>query len=401
MNFHHIHFYVDDAIAWRQWFHHRFAMHWIQSIQGDRTQTEVLQTAHIRIVLSSPRHPDSPVFSYLTHHPPGVADVAFQVSQIDVVVQQASLNAAVMLQPIQAHASTQQRWAILQGWGDLTHTLLDSEAQSGAKTPLSHNEPTWDFLPLFNTRFQEQGQITYSSSRQTQPIPAQAIAPKQDCPSQPSGQLTHIDHAVLNVEFGDLSRAIAWYESVLGFQRQQQFLIQTPTSGLTSQVLIHPEGNAQFPINEPTSNNSQIQEFLDIHRGAGIQHIAFHSHQIVQTVATLRQRGLTFLPVPTNYYDQLKYRHSIEKTTVDWEAIAQQQVLVDWDEENSPAMLLQIFTTPIFRQPTFFFEIIERQSYCEKSQCLKAQGFGEGNFRALFEAIEQEQIKRGNLIRES
>jgi 4-hydroxyphenylpyruvate dioxygenase len=194
----------------------------------------------------------------------------------------------------------------------------------------------------------------------------------------------------LNVATGDLERALSWYEEVLGFQRQQRFMIETENSGLRSQVMVHPASGVQFPINEPTSANSQIQEFLDVNQGAGIQHIALQTPQIVKAIAQLRHRGLAFLPIPSTYYTQLRTQHQgLPLSTAELEEIAAQQILVDWHNEASQALLLQTFTQPIFEQPTFFFELIERRS--------QAKGFGEGNFRALFEAIEREQLKRGSL----
>jgi 4-hydroxyphenylpyruvate dioxygenase len=162
-------------------------------------------------------------------------------------------------------------------------------------------------------------------------------------------------------------------------------------------VLIHPDGTAQIPINEPTSANSQIQEFLDANRGVGIQHIALQTDDIVQTVAQLRQDGLKFLSVPNAYYDRLADRPGFQSQDTDWSAIATQEILVDWPQETPEAMLLQVFTETVFPEPTFFFEIIQRQTYQAKGECYRAAGFGEGNFQALFEAIEQEQMKRGRL----
>ncbi|HEY9645050.1 MAG TPA: VOC family protein, partial [Chroococcidiopsis sp.] len=200
-----------------------------------------------------------------------------------------------------------------------------------------------------------------------------------------------IDHAVLNVAAGDLSTAIAWYENAFGFRRQQGFTIQTAYSGLSSQVLVHPQGHAQLPINEPISPSSQIQEFLDCNRGPGIQHVALKTDNSLRAIADLRQRGLRFLPVPPTYYGQLRQRADFWLSELQWQAIAAQQLLIDW-QPHSQALLLQAFTQPIFAIPTFFFELIERRP-CQLTQN-PAQGFGEGNFRALFEAVEREQRKR-------
>jgi 4-hydroxyphenylpyruvate dioxygenase len=202
---------------------------------------------------------------------------------------------------------------------------------------------------------------------------------------------------VLNVETGDLEKAVNWYHKILGFQPQQNFDIQTEQSALRSRVMIHPEGGVQFPINESASANSQIQEFLDANRGPGIQHMALQTNNIVQVVTDLRSRGLPFLPVPPTYYSELQQRQNYFPT--DWEAIAASQVLADWQEDTPEAMLLQIFTQPIFGEPTFFFEIIERRITVVNGKQVQAGGFGAGNFRALFQAIEGEQMKRGSLIK--
>jgi 4-hydroxyphenylpyruvate dioxygenase len=199
---------------------------------------------------------------------------------------------------------------------------------------------------------------------------------------------TNIDHIVLNVEHQTLNTAVRWYQAVLGFHANGWFDIKTDRSALRSQVLVHPQGSAQFPINEPASSGSQIQEFLAANRGPGIQHLALGTLNIVATITHLRQQGLSFLKVPHSYYTQLNQSCPPETPPLDWQAIEQQQILVDL--RNPTGILMQAFTHPIFGEPTFFLELIERRS--------QAQGFGEGNFLALFEAIEREQLKRGSLV---
>jgi 4-hydroxyphenylpyruvate dioxygenase len=194
---------------------------------------------------------------------------------------------------------------------------------------------------------------------------------------------------VLNVAAGDLERAVAWYKDTLDFQSQQTFKIQTDRSALHSQVMVSHNSRVQLPINQPASPNSQIQEFLDVNRGPGIQHIALQTPNIVPSVAQFRYSGLSFLPVPPSYYTQILHRQGLPLSIAEVEEIARQQILVDWEDTTPQALLLQTFTQPIFGQPTFFFELIERR--------VGAAGFGEGNFRALFEAMEREQIKRGSL----
>jgi len=266
-----------------------------------------------------------------------------------------------LLQPLQSHL--QQCWAQVAGWGSIRHTLVEGDGLAPALSHLGTDSPIeWiDFQPVQNP------------------------------------PLLSIDHVVLNVAAGDLEPAVSWYEAALGLHRQQMFAIHTDRSGLCSQVLKHPQGLVQMPINEPASASSQIQEFLDLNRGAGIQHIALEAADVVQSIAQLRQRGLSFLPVPPTYYDDLRQRPGFQLSELQWNAIAREQVLVDWPPDRPEAMLLQAFTQPIFAQPTFFFELIQRQHYQIEQRVEQAKGFGEGNFRALFEAIEREQMKRGSL----
>ena len=156
--------------------------------------------------------------------------------------------------------------------------------------------------------------------------------------------------------------------------------------------MVHPESGLRFPVNEPTSANSQIQEFLDFNRGPGIQHIALHTNNIVRLIPNLRQAGLSFLKVPASYYDRFQLNdYETLISPREWQQICQQEILVDLQAKHqqelaNKTILLQIFTQPIFGLPTFFFEFIERRN--------QATGFGEANFRALFLAIEQEQLKR-------
>jgi 4-hydroxyphenylpyruvate dioxygenase len=292
------------------------------------------------------------------------------VSDLESVMEKARAKGTKVLHPIQQQPLTQggRKWAKIAAWGSLTHTLseyIDPDAERFVG----------DF-PAFPCL-----RIPVSSSR---------TSPGSRHLASNCELFSGIDHVVLNVAAGDLERALNWYEVVLGFQRQQTFAIQTDRSGLRSQVMIHPDSGVKFPINEPASANSQIQEFLDVNRGAGIQHIALQTPDLVNAIARLRALGLSFLPVPATYYTQLQQRQpKLHLSATELAQIAAQQILVDWQDSSPEALLLQIFTQPIFKEPTFFFELIERR--------YEAQGFGEGNFRALFEAIEREQYKRGSL----
>jgi 4-hydroxyphenylpyruvate dioxygenase len=377
MEIDYVHFYVEDARVWRNWFVHTLGCQPLAAGSSWHTHTETVGTGSIYFVLSSALDDRSPVAQYLRLHPPGVVDLAFRVSNLAAALDRAIAQGAKQLQPLQTKLAADRvlSWAQVAGWG-VNHTLVEGSG-----------------FALLLPGFAVDASAPTPGSSDAEIVTA---APVANCYEQVT--LIGIDHAVLNVAVGDLEQAVRWYEKTLGFERQQSFAIQTQHSALCSQVLTHPEGTAQLPINEPASASSQIQEFLDANRGAGIQHLALQVANIVQTIAHLRQTGLSFLHVPPTYYRQLRQRPGFELSESTWQTIAQQEVLVDWREELPKAMLLQAFTQPIFGQPTFFFELIERQSYWINQRYQQAQGFGEGNFQALFEAIEREQMQRGSLF---
>ncbi|WP_375504292.1 4-hydroxyphenylpyruvate dioxygenase [uncultured Nostoc sp.] len=350
MKIDHVHFYVEDAKVWRDWFVHHLGFQAVadRSISF-HTCTEVVRSGAVCFFLSSPLLPTSPVAEFLRQYPPGVADVTFAVEDVESAIALAQKHGATILQPTQERQVGTEflKCGKIAAWGGLTHTLIERSL-------------------VF-----DKGQMTNDNT------------------------FTAIDHIVLNVAVGELENAVAWYENILDFQPQQAFKIKTNRSALHSQVMVSHNGSVQLPINEPASKNSQIQEFLDVNRGPGIQHIALRTTNLVSAIAKFRATNLSLLSVPQSYYTQLKQRPGLPLSLLELEAIAQQEILVDWQEYtpleggNIAPLLLQIFTQPIFEQPTFFFEFIERR--------YQAQGFGEGNFRALFEAIESEQIKRGTL----
>jgi 4-hydroxyphenylpyruvate dioxygenase len=342
MNIDHVHFYVENAKVWRDWFvNHLGFTAVVSNISSVHTCTEVVSNGIVCFLLSSALLPTSPVAEFLREHPPGVVDVAFAVEDVDQAIAQAQRSGARVIQPIHTRqfAGVYRQCGKIAAWGGLTHTLISTLADD--------LQPTTDYT------------------------------------------FTAIDHIVLNVAAGELESAVAWYEKVLDFQPQQSFKIQTQRSALYSQVMVSRNGKVQLPINEPASANSQIQEFLDVNRGPGIQHIALGTPNLISTIAEFRARGLSLLSVPQTYYSEIQQRRGCPLSKVELAAIAEQEILADWSEDCQDAVLLQIFTQPIFAQPTFFFEFIERRA--------QAQGFGEGNFRALFQAIEGEQIKRGTL----
>lgn len=373
MHIDHVHFYVEDARAWRDWFIHILGCQSLAAGTSSHTHTEIVGMGGICFALSAALTDNSPVAQYLRLHPPGIVDLAFRVTELEVVLNRAIAHNAKLLQPLQVTAQRQgcTKWAQISGWGGLRHTLV---------------EATFAALPILaHAGADRVDSVWVKTASSDHRAGADAVT------------FVAIDHVVLNVSTGDLEQAISWYEKTLGFQRQQSFAIQTKYSGLCSQVLTHPEGTVQMPINQPAAASSQIQEFLDINRGSGVQHLAIQTTNVVQAIAQLRQKGLVFLPVPATYYSQIRQRPGFCLSETLWSAIADQEILVDWQEDHPEALLLQAFTQPIFDQPTFFFELIERQRYRVNQDYRQAQGFGEGNFRALFEAIEREQMKRGSL----
>ena len=362
----HIHLYVKDTVYWTEWFINVMGFCSIAGGSNEHTKTEIVKTGDeenpIIFVISSPLSSQSPVAKYLDIHPPGVADVAFKVNNLQKVITKYNrFNQGIKgtIEEIK-YAQGCLKWSHISCQSKLNHTLFERRG----------------YTPILPKTWLKERQVNRANKN----------------------NFLALDHLVLNVAKGEIESTMTWYEKVLGFKKKQFFKIETPRSGLSSQVMFHPVGNIQLPINEPISNNSQIQEFLDANNGSGIQHIALRTNKITEVTQQLRQNGLTFLTVPNTYYEELSKMNLYFKfTPEEWQTIVKENILLDREEineeglwkENHP-LLLQIFTQPIFEQPTFFFEIIERRR--------QARGFGEGNFRALFEAIEREQRKRGTLI---
>ncbi|HZT45016.1 MAG TPA: 4-hydroxyphenylpyruvate dioxygenase [Gaiellaceae bacterium] len=200
--------------------------------------------------------------------------------------------------------------------------------------------------------------------------------------------LTLLDHCVGNVELGKMDEWVTWYEHVLGFENIIHYddeQIHTEYSALMSKVMADGEGKIKFPINEPAEGRrkSQIAEYLEYNEGPGVQHVAIQTDDIVRTVEAMQERGIAFLATPETYYEDALDR--VGEIDESWEDLRRLRILVDRDEDG---YLLQIFTKPVQDRPTLFFEVIQRHG---------ARTFGEGNFKALFEAIEREQALRGNL----
>jgi 4-hydroxyphenylpyruvate dioxygenase len=341
-----IHFYVADANKMRDWSIERMGLQALGDLSNQQTMTHLVGNAHLVLMISSPIDATSPVADYLQHHPPGVKDIAFRVRDLAEISHKID-RLGVKILATSDTENERQSWIKIQSWGALEHTLIQAESRD-----------------LADIR-----------------SPSTALSDES---------IVGIDHLVLNVAAGDLDAATAWYENLFDFQVQQTFNIQTDRSGLSSKALTSRHGKIRFNINQPTSPNSQIQEFLDANCGAGIQHIAVETNNILQTVDRMQQRGLAFLPVPKSYYAELKLRARCSGmrsiTDDEWQTLERLQILVDWQPDRSQALLLQTFTQPIFNEPTFFFEAIERRN--------GAPGFGQGNFQALFAAVEQHRDYR-------
>lgn len=347
MKIDHVHFYARNAVQTSNWLIHNVGFQRIGNNISQHTYTELIALNAAYFVISSPLNAASPVAEYLQHHPEGVADIALRVSNLAATIDRARRLKVEVIQDIRVRQSSPGtfKFAKIFGWNDLQHTLIETNIEQDYCLPLD--------LQLAEV----------------------------DRPSK--SHLTQIDHIVLNVTKGALDSAVELYQKLFDLTVQQSFQIQTPTSGLTSQALIDQEGDLQFNINQPATANSQIQEFIDLNRGSGIQHLALRSQNLIADVAQLQQGELEFLPIPPAYYDNLPPLSALNRR--ERAAIAQQQILVDSDQTSPESLLLQIFTQPILEEPTFFLEFIERRH--------AAQGFGKGNFTALFEAVERQSAK--------
>ncbi|MEM6449274.1 MAG: VOC family protein [Cyanobacteria bacterium P01_D01_bin.105] len=391
MHFHHLHFYVKDAAFWQNWFIDKLAFQAIahpsngQAANGQTAGFRALKQGDIEVRLSDP-YSSTEAQQYLQSHPPGIVDVAWATDCFEAVLTRARAKGAKLIQKVRGKLG--QRQCQFQGWGSLRHTLVEIPPLLEVPSKASRLEAAGlDAAPI-NATSQE-----LSFPLEAQPELDNNAKRQSTCLDQ--SLLSSIDHVVLNVCRGQMEIASNWYQQVFGFTQGQRFEITTAHSGLCSQVLVHPNGSLQLPINEPSSANSQVQEFLDHNRGSGIQHVALRSSDAVSAIAHFRQKGLNLISVPTTYYEDLQRRPHCP--IPDTRAASAQQLLVDWAAGGQQGALLQTFTKPIFSEPTFFFEIIERGTYAENGHIKNAQGFGEGNFQALFEAIERDQLERGSL----
>jgi 4-hydroxyphenylpyruvate dioxygenase len=330
-----IHFYVVDATRTRDLLIKQMGLRDLGGKINEHTIEYLVGNSHLLFSIASPLNSTSPVADYLRLHPAGVKNISFRVPDLDEIRRKVTRLGIEILAV--SSAPDKLPWLTVRGWGSIDHTIIQASLE------LTDSTIALDEL------------------------------------------ITDIDHLVLNVAIGELEPAALWYRDLLDFQVQQTFDIHTQKSGLTSQALVSSCGKIRFNINQPSSSNSQIQEFLNTNRGAGIQHIALQTNDIFTTIDRMQQQELAFLPIDCTYYTQLQIRAKAAQqqslSDDEWQKLQRLQILMDWNESAPEALLLQIFTQPIFESPTFFFEIIERRN--------RATGFGQGNFQALFEAIEQ------------
>ena len=308
----------------------------------------------IRLVLTAPLTPEGEIAEHVHRHGDGVRDIAFLVDDVESAWRETTSRGAVsVMEPTELDGGEDGvlRKSAVRTYGEVIHSFVDRRDYHGV------------FAPGYR---------------------------KVKKPARAAGGLSllEIDHCVGNVELGDMNKYVDYYRDVFGFSQLIHYddkVIHTDYSALMSKVMTNGNGRIKFPINEPASGKkkSQIQEFLDWYLDAGTQHVALRTEDIVGTVTTLRENGVEFLGMPHEYYAELPAR--VGDVGVPIDTLEELGIEADRDEEG---YLLQIFTRPVQDRPTFFFEIIERHG---------SRGFGVGNFKALFEAIEREQAKRGNL----
>ena len=313
----------------------------------------VLESGTARLVLRGPVRGGTAVGAHVAEHGDGVVDLAITVPSAEAAYEYALAHGAIGLDEpeVTEDSSGKVVLAAVATYGDTRHTLVERTAYSGP------------YLP---------GYV--------------AADPLVTPPARP--YFTAIDHCVGNVELGKMDEWVEFYHHIMGFTNMKEFVgddIATEYSALMSKVVADGSRKVKFPLNEPAAGKrkSQIDEYLEYYGGPGVQHIALATDDIVAAVRGMRASGCDFLATPGSYYDTLG--EWVGGTRVPLDQLRGLNILADRDEDG---YLLQIFTRPVQDRPTVFFELIERHG---------SQGFGKGNFKALFEAIEREQERRGNL----
>jgi 4-hydroxyphenylpyruvate dioxygenase len=352
----HLEIFVGNAAQAAYWYVHAMgfkevAYRGLETGQRDRV-SRVLEQGRVRLVLTGTLNGDDAIGDHHRRHGDSVVDIALSVPDAEKAYLTAVEHGARGLETPRwledDHGRVQV--AAIATYGEVRHTFIQRDEYQGA------------FLPGY--------------------------AHRADPNRGPDNMLLGIDHVVGNVQLGHMEEWVHFYERVFGMTEMIHFSdeeISTEYSALMSKVVTDGNGRLKFPINEPAQGKrkSQIDEYLEFHNGAGVQHIALATTDIVGTVSELTDRGVEFLRTPESYYEEVPGR--VGEIKEDIEDLHRLGILVDRDDEG---YLLQIFTKPTGDRPTLFFEIIERHG---------SRGFGEGNFKALFEAIEREQELRGNL----
>ena len=357
----HIRFYVGNAKQAAHYYSTAFGMTCVAyrgPETGSRDVTDyVLTSGKARFVLTGENHEGTEVGAHVAAHGDGVTDLALEVPDVDAAVAYArERGATVLLEPASLsddHGTV--RIGALQTYGGTRHSLIDRSGYTGP------------FLPGY--------------------APAGPLFSGKPA-AHPKRYFQAVDHCVGNVELGRMDEWVGFYNRVMGFQNMKEFIgddIATEYSALMSKVVASGNNRVKFPLNEPSpgKRKSQIDEYLEFYGGPGVQHIALATGDIVASIRAMREMGVEFLETPDTYYDTLA--EWAGETRVPIETLRELRILADRDEDG---YLLQIFTKPVQDRPTVFFELIERHG---------SLGFGKNNFKALFEAIEREQARRGNL----
>ena len=352
----HIEFYVGNAKQASIFYQATFGFELV-AYRGPETGTRnmvsyVLQQGKIRLVLTSSLLTDNEISRHVAEHGDGVKVLALWVDDAEWSFNTAVEKGAKIAEGLKVTEDEDGivKTASIHTYGDTIHTFVERKNYAGV------------FMPGFKPQ-------------------------KGVFPIDPVG-LMYVDHCVGNVELGGMSKWVKFYQDVMGFNLLITFDdndISTEYTALMSKVVANGNGYIKFPINEPATGlkKSQIEEYLDFYKGAGVQHIAVATDNIVETIQKLRSKGIDFLYVPEVYYEDVLDR--VGKIDEDIETLKKHNILIDNDDDG---YLLQIFTKPVQDRPTVFFEIIQRKG---------AKSFGKGNFKALFEAIEREQELRGTL----
>jgi len=323
----------------------------LETGKKDRT-SYVLQQGKIRLVLTSPMDEGGEINAHINKHGDGVKFIALWVDDATKSYKETTSRGAKSYQK-PTTVEDEHGKAVISGihtYGETIHLFVERNEYEGA------------FLP---------GYKAWNPNYKTKDV-----------------GLKFIDHMVGNVGWNEMNKWCKFYANVMGFAQLVSFDdkdISTEYTALMSKVMSNGNGRIKFPINEPAEGKkkSQIEEYIDFYNGAGVQHIAVATDNIIETVSELQRRGIEFLNIPETYYETLLDR--VGEIDEDLEPLKKLGILVDRDDEG---YLLQIFTKPVLQRPTMFFEIIQRKG---------AKSFGKGNFKALFEAIELEQNSRGTI----